>query len=85
MGWTEWVLTIVAGVITGTLIYMGKVLNDLPERFVPRPQVNERFEALEARIHDDMISQERRTDKQLDKLDQKLDRILDKLENKADK
>ena len=85
MGWTEWVLTIVGGVITGTVIYMGKVISELPERFVPRPQVNARFEALEARLHEDMLSQERRTDKQLDKLDGKLDQILSKLDGKADK
>ena len=85
MGWIEWVLTIVGGVITGTVIYMGKVISSLGTEYMPRDQINERFGALEARLHEDMVSQERRTDKQLDKLDSKLDQILDKLDNKADK
>jgi hypothetical protein len=85
MGWTEWVLGIAGSVIVLSIMYMGKVLNDLPERFMPRPQINQRFEALEARLHEDMVSQERRTDKQLDKLDAKLDQIIDKLDGKADK
>lgn len=85
MNWVEWVLGIVGVVISGTVVYMGQIISRLPETFVPRPQVDARFRELERRLHDDMISQERRTDKQLDKLDSKLDHIIAKLDGKADK
>ena len=85
MGWTDWVLGIVGTVIAGTVIWMGRVISTLPQDYVPRSQMNMRFEAIEARIHEDMSNQERRTDKQLDKLDSKLDQIIAKLDSKADK
>ena len=85
MAWTDWVLGVVGSVIVGTVIWMGRIISTLPAEYMPRDQINSRFEALEARLHNDMVDQERRTDKQLDKLDRKLDQILDKLDGKADR
>lgn len=85
MVWSDWVLGVIGSIIALTVIWTGRAIMALPADYMPRTQINSRFEALEARLHKDMVSQERRTDKQLDKLDAKLDQILDKLDNKADK
>ena len=85
MGWIEWVLTIVGGVITGTVIYMGKVISSLGTEYMPRDQINERFEKLEARIHNDMGDQDRRNEKQFDRLWQKMDDMHTDIKAKADK
>ena len=85
MGWIEWVLTIVGGVITGTVIYMGKVISSLGTEYMPRDQINERFEKLEARIHNDMGGQDRRNEKQFDRLWQKMDDMHTDIKAKADK
>lgn len=85
MEWIEWVLSIVAGVIVATVIWIGKIISDLPRMYVPRVQVDARFRELEDRLHNDMTAQEGRTDRQLDKLDGKLDKILQKLDGKLDK
>ena len=85
MAWSDWVLGVVGSIITLTVIWTGRAIMALPNDYMPRAQINSRFEALEARLHEDMVSQELRTDKQLDKLDRKLDQILDKLDGKADK
>ena len=85
MAWSDWVLGVVGSIITLTVIWTGRAIMALPNDYMPRAQVNDRFEKLEARIHEDMSGQERRTDKQLDKLDSKLDQIIAKLDSKADK
>ena len=85
MDWIDWVLGVIGSIIAFTVIWTGRAIMALPKDYMPRSQINSRFEALEYRLHEDMMSQERRTDKQLDKLDGKLDQILNKLDSKADK
>ena len=85
MAWSDWVLGVVGSIIALTVIWTGRAIMALPTDYMPRAQINSRFEALEARLHEDMVSQERRTDKQLDKLDAKLDQIIAKLDGKVDK
>lgn len=85
MGWIEWVLGIVAAVIAGTVIYMGKLFSDLPKEYMPRDQIESRFRDLEGRIHLDMIAQDQRTEKHFDRLYAKLDEIHAEMKQKADK
>lgn len=93
-----WILGIAGTIVAGTVIYMGKVISDLPNAFVPRSQIDKRFRDLEERMHADsehlyesMQHTERRTDRQLDKLDVKLDQahakldlMFEKISSKAD-
>ena len=85
MGWIEWVLGIIASIITGTVIYMGRLFAELPKEYMPRDQIERRFEDLEARIHTDMASQDRRNEKHFDRLYAKVDEVLQELKSKADK
>jgi hypothetical protein len=81
----EWAMGIAAVIIAGTIIYLGKVLNGLPNIYMPREQIERRFRDLEDRIHDDMAGQDRRNEKHFDRLYNKIDEVLQELKSKADK
>jgi chaperonin cofactor prefoldin len=81
----NWFLGIAATVIGGTIIYMGKLFSDLPKEYMPRKQIDQKFEDLERRIHNDMGDQDRRNEKQFDRLYNKLDEMHSELKSKADK
>jgi len=91
-GMSEWI-TIAAGslsvAVLGVLGWVAKVLTNLPNDYMPRDQVNSRFEKVEQKFHDDMEAAESRSDKRFDRLEHNLDegfrRVLDKLDGKADK
>lgn len=85
MTWIEWILGIVASITAGALVWVGKVVSGLPINYVPRSQVDARFRDLEARLHNDITSQEARAEKRFDVIDAKLDRIIERMESKADK
>lgn len=81
----NWFLGIAGTVIAGTVIYMGKLFADLPKEYMPRAQIDARFDDLERRIHNDMADQDRRNERQFDRLYKKLDEIHAELKDKADK
>lgn len=88
MEWTEvfvWFLGLVGTIVVGTIIYLGKVFNEMPNTYMPRAQIERRFRDLEDRIHDDMAGQDRRNEKHFDRLYSKLDEMHSEMKNKADK
>lgn len=89
VGWT--VGGIVAGVL-GAISWVLHTLTKLPIVYVPRDQLNARFEALKFEMHRDIREQEGRMDKRFEGLEssiiqvhQKLDRLLERIEQKADR
>ena len=85
MDWTEWLLLTISGSIVAMGGWMAKTLGSLPQAFVPRSQIDARFQSLESRIDRDLSAQDARTDKRFDQVDAKLDRILERIDMKADK
>ena len=83
--WTEWVLGTVAAALAGAVVWVARIVSDLPQAYVPRPQVDARFRELEERLQAQLAAQESRSDRQFDKLDRKLDQIIVLLDRKADK
>jgi len=82
MAWTA------TGIMTALIGVTGWILRtvaNLPADYVPRTQVNSRFDQLKAEIHEDMTKQEDRTEKRFDRLEAYLVRIESKLDGKADK
>ena len=85
MDWTEWLLLTISGLIVVLGSWVARTMTSLSHTYVPRPQVDGRFRALENRIDRDLSAQDKRTDKRFDQVDSKLDRILERMDQKADK
>ena len=83
--WLGWVLAIVGAAAVGVATWVGRTLTKLPLEYVPRDQLNSRFESIRAEMRDDTQTLEKRNDKRFDSIDGKLDRILDKMDTKVDK
>ena len=80
-----WFLGIVGTVIAGTVIWWAKMISDLPKVYMPRVEIDDKFKELERRIHNDMGDQDRRNEKQFDRLWQKMDDMHTDIKAKADK
>ena len=85
MGWIDWLLGIFGTIIAGSVIYMGKLLSEWPKVYMPRDQIERRFQDLESRIHNDMADQDRRNEKHFDRLWQKMDDMHNDIKAKADR
>lgn len=87
-----WLLGVIGAGVLAILGWVANVLTRLPVEYVPRSQVNERFEKIQAHMDESLRSMERdmeaaevRSDKRFDRVDANLERILNKLDGKADK
>ena len=83
--WVGWTLAGVSTMLIGVVSWAGRILTRMPLEYVPRDQVNARFESIRAEMKEDTHKLEQRSDKRFDSVDGKLDRILDRLDRKADK
>ena len=83
--WLGWALAGIFTMLIGIVGWAGRTLTKLPVEYVPREQINSRFESIREEMRDDNQALERRNDKRFDSIDGKLDRILDKVDRKADK
>jgi len=83
--WMAWTATGIMTAITGVTAWLLKTIANLPADYVPRSQINNRFDQIKAEIHADMEKQDDRTEKRFDRLEAYLVRIESKLDGKADK
>jgi len=83
--WMAWTATGIMTALIGVTGWILRTVANLPADYVPRTQVNSRFDQLKAEIHEDMTKQEDRTEKRFDRLEAYLVRIESKLDGKADK
>lgn len=91
----DWLGWIVAGALTailGVLAWFARAVISLPTEYMPRDQINKRFDDLRQYLHDELKSSETHSqdrfaqqDKRFDALEAKSDRIIEMLGGKADR
>jgi len=83
--WMAWTATGIMTALIGVTGWILRTVANLPADYVPRDQINSRFDAVKREIHDDLKAQDDRNEKRFDRFEAYLVRIESKIDAKADK